>query len=312
MKGSAPETRPVAVDAMGGDHAPGAIVEGALRAAAEGLPVVLVGDRARLSRLPGVDGLDVVHAPDVVPMDATALQGLRDHPDSSIHHTLRLVAEGAACAAVSCGNSGALVVEGVRTLHPLAGVDHVALAVDVPVPAGGRLVLLDIGATVEPRPEHLVGFARLGLAWARGRGIAEPRLGVLSNGEERSKGTIRVRETLELAAQAGLDLRPVEPGPAMAGAVDVAVTDGFVGNIVLKTIEATAEVARRLLQAGGGAQEHPLSWRSYGGAMLLGVDGVVVVGHGRAGPGAVLSAIRLAHRAAAEDHVGRLTALLSD
>ena len=312
MKGTAPETLPVAVDAMGGDHAPGAIVEGAIRAAAEGIPVVLVGDEPRLSRLPGVDGLDVVHAPDVVPMDATALKGLRDHPESSIHAAMDLVADGSACGAVSCGNSGALVVQGVRTLHPIAGVERVALAVDVPVADGGRLILLDIGATVEPRPEHLVGFARLGQAWARGRGVAEPRIGVLSNGEERTKGTSRVRDTLDLAQQAGLDLRPIEPGPAMSGAVDVLVTDGFVGNIVLKTIEATAEVARRLLHVQAPAGEHPLSWRSYGGALLLGVNGVVVVGHGRAGPGAVYSAIRLAHRAASAEQVSRLTSLLSD
>jgi len=320
VKGSpAPTPLPVAVDAMGGDHAPGAIVDGALRAVAEGLAVVLVGDVDRLSAVPGIDELDVVHAPDVVPMDASPLQGLRDHPRSSIHTVLELVRSGQASAAVSCGNSGALVIEGVRVLRPVPGVERVALAVEIPVAEQGeprgRVVLLDVGATVEPRAEHLVGFARLGRAFARGRGVGEPRLGLLSNGEEASKGTARTREALELARQAGLELHPVEPGPALGGAVDVLVTDGFTGNVVLKSIEATAEVARKLLARhlpADVAAEQPLSWRSYGGALLLGLSGVVVVGHGRAGPGAVLSAIRLAAASARQDQVGRLTSLLTD
>lgn len=293
MPHTGPVVRPVVVDAMGGDAAPSVIIDGALQAHARGVPVILVGDAQRIgSRVP--DSVPVVPAAGHVPMDAAPVHALRAQPDASIAVAMRLLAEGRACALVSCGNTGATVVAAVRTLGHTDGADRVALAVDLPVIGSqppGRLMVLDVGANVEVRPAHLVGFARLGLHEARARGLDEPRLAILSNGEEPTKGTGTIREALRLAAQEGLGLAPMEPGPALAGNADVLVTDGFTGNILLKSLEAATAAVGRLVGDRASADLDTVSWRHRSGARLLGVPAPVFVGHGRADAVAAASII---------------------
>ncbi len=305
---------PVAVDAMGGDDAPHAIVEGAVRAHQAGLPVVLVGDAAQLEPLLGASGPDVVHAGDVVGMAEGAVAGVRRKPDASVRRALQLVRDGAAGAAVSCGHTGATLVGAVLDLGVLPGAERPAICSVLPRSDGGRLVLLDAGANVDCKPELLASFALIGSAHAEAMGVLAPRIGLLSNGEEDGKGNAQVRATLPLLRD--LPLRvvgPVEPSAAMAGACDVLVCDGFVGNILLKAAEGAVhtvvtllreEIERRpsgrlgawLLRGAFERFRRRVAWDAQGGALLLGTRGLVVVGHGRATPDAVHSAIRLAHR----------------
>lgn len=305
------EVRPVAVDAMGGDEAPDVIVAGAVRAAREGLAVVLVGDRDRIAPLVPRGGPQVIHAPDTIGM-ADGPASVRRKPDSSVRRVMALVAEGQASAAVSCGNTGAVLVAATLDLGVLDGVERPAICTLLPRADGGRLVLLDAGANVDCRPEQLACFALLGAAHAEVLGIADPRVGLLSNGEEDGKGNMQVRATLPLLRS--LPLRVVgnvEPSAAMEGACDVLVCDGFVGNVLLKAAEGAVGVVVQLLKeeilghatsrAGAfmlrGAMRRfrdRVAWDAHGGALLLGTRGVVVVGHGRANEEAVAAAIRLA------------------
>lgn len=304
---------PIALDAFGGDHAPDAVLEGALIASRQGIPVMLVGDAARL-RGQAPPGVEVVHAPGVVGMDEPASTPIRRKPDASIRRIFELVREDRASAAVTCGHSGAAMASALHVLGPLRGIDRPPLATVVPRRDGGKLVLLDLGANVDCKPQHLAQFAVLGDAYARAvLGLDTPRVGLLANGEEPGKGNTQVRAAWpEIEA---LDLRfvgNVEPLGALRGECDVLVCDGFVGNVMLKTVEGTVEVVARILReeilrrpsARFGAWLLGGAWRrfrqrttydSVGGALLLGVDGVAVVGHGRADARAVASAVRFAH-----------------
>lgn len=316
--------RPVAVDAMGGDHAPGMMVSGAVAAARAGIPVVLVGDEARVRpMLPRGTHLDVVHAAESVGMEE-APTAIRRREEASVRRALRLVAEGEACAAISCGNTGAVLVAALLELGLLPGAERPAIATVLPRSDGGRLVLLDAGANVDCRPEQLASFALLGTAHARVLGVDEPRVGLLSNGEEASKGNEQVR-----AARPLLEALPirfvgnVEPSAAFAGACDVLVCDGFVGNVMLKAVEGAADTVLHVLK--DEILQHPtakvgawlltralkrfrgkVAWDAYGGGILLGTRGVVVVGHGRSNAVAVESAIALAWQASEEDLLGRI------
>lgn len=321
---------PVALDAMGGDHAPEAIVAGATLATAAGLSVVLVGDEAKIRPvLPRGSTIEIVHAPDVVAMDEAAVAAVRRKPDSSLRRAMALVREGRASAVVSCGNTGAVLVAAVLDLGVLDGVERPAIATLLPRSDGGTLVLLDAGANVDCRPEMLACFASLGAAWAGALGVHEPRVGLLANGEEASKGNAQVRATLPLMQ--ALPLRivgNVEPNAAMAGACDVLVCDGFVGNVLIKGVEATAETVVRLLREeirrnpsarfgawltsrAFGRFRQRVKWQAYGGGVLLGTKGIVVVGHGRANAEAVASAVRTASDAARSRLVERLTERLN-
>jgi glycerol-3-phosphate acyltransferase PlsX len=308
----------IAVDAMGGDDAPRAIVPGAVAAARTGaIEVVLVGDRDRIhALLPRRSPIVIVAADQVVGMSESAVAGVRRKADSSIRRTVQLVMRGEAAGAVSCGHTGAVLVASVIELGLLEGVDRPAVATVLPRSDGGRLVLLDAGANVDCRPEQLACFALLGAAYAEVLGVRDPRIGLLSNGEEDGKGNLQVRASLSLLRS--LPIRVVgniEPTAAMSGGCDVLVCDGFVGNILLKAAEGAVDTVVRLLReeirrtpAGmlgalllRGAFRRfraRVAWDAHGGALLLGTEGVVVVGHGRANPHAVAQAIRLAARAA--------------
>lgn len=321
--------KPVAVDVMGGDFAPEAIVRGALRAHAEGLGVVLVGDRDRIAPfLPARGAPDVLHADEVVGMEEGPALGVRRKPGSSVRRALELVARGEASAAVSCGNTGATLVAAKVHLDALEGVERPALATVIPRSDGGRLVLLDAGANVDCRPEQLASFAMLGAAYAQVLGVPSPRVGLLSNGAEDGKGNMQVRASLPLLRQLPLDVvGNVEPSAAMAGACDVLVCDGFVGNILIKAAEGAVgtvvqllrqEIKRRpsgrmgawLMRGALDRFRSRVAWDAHGGALLLGTAGLVVVGHGRANDAAVCSAVQLASDMAGRQLVPALTAAL--
>lgn len=311
---------PVAVDAMGGDHAPDAVVEGVIRAARLGVPVLLVGDETILGRmLPRDLKIPILHAAEAVAMGESPAVAVRKKAASSIRLTMRAVAEGQAGAALSCGNTGAAMAAALLELGRIPGVERPAITTVVPRIDGGKLVILDLGANVDCRPSHLGQFAVMGHLFARHvLGIADPAVGILSNGEESGKGNELVRAAVPFLESAPIRfVGHVEPTAAFRGAVDVLVCDGFVGNVMLKSVEATVEVVGSLLKeeilrhqpAKLGAWLLKGAFRRYrkrteyaaiGGAQLLGVNGVVIVGHGRADAEAVASAIRLAHHSAQE------------
>lgn len=301
---------PIVVDAMGGDNAPDVVIDGAQRAAADGVEVCLVGPADRLRDVP----LPVIEAPDHVTMDETAVAAVARSRDTSIRRGLVAVAEGRGDAFVSCGNTGAVVVAAMRDLGLQDGVRRPPIATTLPRSDGGQLVLLDTGAHIDVRPDHLAGFAALGAAYARTLGQAHPRVGLLANGSEATKGTARLRDTLTLLDERRIPhVGFVEPHAAFAGRCDVLVTDGFTGNVLLKAGEGTVQLLARLLRheirrdpmARLGAYllkgtvrrlAAQVSWEAHGGAVLLGCRGTVVVGHGRANPESVRHAIHLARR----------------
>ena len=304
---------PVAIDAMGGDHAPGAIVEGARRAVSElGVPVVLVGRPDDLEALRG--DLDVVAASQVIGMDADPGSSVRTMKDASLVRAAEAVRDGRASAMVSAGNTGATMASALLRLGRIKGVARPAIATPIPVPGSTPTVLLDAGANAECQPQWLVQFAQMGAIFSRERyGIAEPRVGLLSIGEEPSKGNPVVKETHGLLAAGALDraaarfVGNVEGRDIMTPQVDVVVTDGFTGNVALKTLEggmrslvkavidalSTADVADAALGALLPLYS-TLDPDETGGAMLLGVDGVCIISHGSSSATAVVNATRVA------------------
>jgi len=321
---SEPRALPVAVDAMGGDYAPEAIVQGAVAAARQGLRVVLVGPeevvRRELARH-HTEGLPIAvqHASEVVAMDDHPGQAMRRKKDNSIRVCFELVKRGEACGMVSAGNSGAVMAGGVFVLGRLEGVERPGIMSVLPALTGHPL-FVDAGANVECRPVHLVQFALMAEVYARRVfGVARPRVAVLANGEEDSKGTDLTRATAAALRKASIDFRGYCEGrDLLTGDFDVIVTDGFTGNVALKTMEGTAKVVgefiKRALRSnplamlGGllakralGAMKRKIDWREIGGAPLIGVAGVGFITHGRSDALATQNAVRRV-RAAADAH----------
>jgi glycerol-3-phosphate acyltransferase PlsX len=314
----------IAVDAMGGDDAPGAIVDGAVDAARElNVAITLVGAeavlRAALARHHGWQQLsiDIVDAPDVVGMGDAPVSALRRLPRASIRVATEMAAGNGHAAVVSAGNTGATVMAAHAAFGMLPGVDRPALATVIPTrrrPA----VLLDAGATVECRPQHLLQFAVMGAVHARlALGTESPRVGLLSIGEEETKGNELTREAHRLLKAAPVNfIGNIEGREIYSGEADVVVCDGFTGNIVLKTSEGLVEVvddvlgeALRDVPAGRTAFERfrrRMDYSEYGGAPLLGVAGLVIVAHGRSSPRAMRNAIAMARRYAGGDFVSRV------
>ncbi len=314
---------PVAVDAMGGDNAPGAVVQGAIDAARKGLAVVLVGPeasvRAELKRHHASSALpiSVQQASQVVAMADHPGQAMRRKKENSIRVCFELVKSGGASGMVSAGNSGAVMAGAVLVLGRLGSVERPAIVSVIPA-LRGTPILLDMGANVDCKPIHLVQFALLGEVYSRRvLGVSKPRVAVLSNGEEESKGTDLTRAAAAaLRGCAGLDfVGYCEGRDLLGGDFDVIVTDGFTGNVALKTMEGTAkalgELIRRALRSGLRSQiggllakqaltemKRRIDWREIGGAPLVGVNGVCVVGHGASDALAIENAIRRAHSAA--------------
>ena len=309
----------VAVDAMGGDHAPGPEVAGAVLAARSWqIPVVLVGQQERLAAELArhkTDGLDITirHASEIVGMHDSASDAIRKKKDSSIRVAFELVRDGAASAVVSTGNSGATMAAGMFILKRIPGIDRPAIATVIPNLKGQTLVL-DVGGNVDCKPQHLVQFALMGSVYVRQMfGIESPRIGVLSNGEEESKGNDLTRDTHRLLKETPLNyLGYVEGGDIFKGTADVVVCDGFAGNIVLKTAEGLADVMGKMLKAEFNSRllsrlgyllarpafqgfRKRVDYAEYGGAPLLGIQGTGMICHGKSNPKAVMNAIRLAH-----------------
>ena len=319
--------RPViALDAMGGDLGPSATVGGALDAAIEGIEVTLVGDeptlQAELTRrgvLPGspvLVNIRIRHAPDVVEMGDHAAREIRHARQTSMYVGTEMVKAREAAAFVTIGNTGAAMATALVVLGRLRGVERPALSAVLPTD-GGPVMLLDVGANADARPSHLVQFAHLGAAYMRAvHGIAQPRVALLSIGEEPTKGSMLVVETHEaLAADGALRfVGNIESRSILDGEAEVVVTDGFTGNVVLKLAEGLVQLLFDEMRTAarsswrskiGGALLLPalrgvrarLDYRRYGAVPLLGVDGAVFVGHGRSDEAAVASAVRSAQHA---------------
>ncbi len=314
---------------MGGDHAPDAIVAGAVLFAqqAPSHQVILVGDEARVRPLlhgpsAKLANLSVRHASEVVEMDDHAVASIRKKRDSSLRVCFELIRQGEADAMVSAGNSGAVMAGALLVLGRVRGVERPAFAALFPALKGeGRCLLLDAGANVECKGSQLAQFAVMGEAYVRSTlGVARPRIGLLSNGEEASKGTTLTREALALLRKSDLEfLGYVEGKDIFSGEVEVVVTDGFTGNIVLKALEgsgmAFAGLIRTAVEKAGLSEKlgallmkptfagfkKMVDYAEYGGAPLLGVDGVGIVAHGRSNPKAIKSALKAAlHTAQAQ------------
>jgi phosphate acyltransferase len=322
----------IALDGMGGDHAPGEIVRGAVAAVEEfGLDLLLVGPTDRLIRelspFPAAARrIEIVPAAEVIGMDDSPL-GIRRKIDSSIAVGLRLVKDGEASAFISAGNTGAVLLWANSVLGLLHGVERPALSTTLPT-HGGTLLLLDIGANPDCRPIDLVRFAQMGSVYMeRAMGIVRPRVGLLSNGEEEVKGNSLVKEAHGLLREASVHfVGNIEGKDLPRGAADVVVCDGFTGNVVIKTAEGTAEfmlglireavttklhykLAAAVLRPAFRAVGRRLDYAEYGGAPLLGVRGLVIVGHGRSNARAIRSAVKVAVEGARQDVAGALAAL---
>ena len=324
----------VAVDAMGGDLAPGAPVLGALQAARRGIAVTLVGAsqaiHAELHRHADWEHLPitVADAPDTIEMSEAPLAALRRKPHASVRVAARLAASGQASAIFSAGHTGATLLSAHGAFGVLDGVDRPALAVTVPTRTGAAL-LLDAGANVDCRPEHLAQFAVMGAAYARvALQIERPKVGLLSIGEEAGKGNDLTREAHGRLQSAPIDyIGNLEAREFFTGRADVIVCDGFTGNIALKVGESLVEAVDHMLREELGAEmltqlgalltrrafsrfKQRVDYAEYGGAPLLGIAGVALVGHGRSSAQAVENGIALAARLAEMRVVERLAEAL--
>ncbi|MCY4525317.1 MAG: phosphate acyltransferase PlsX [Anaerolineaceae bacterium] len=312
----------IAVDAMGSDNCPVPDVTGAVMAASENnLGIILVGDAGRIRHALDshrVNGLpiEICHRPQAGTMSDRPAVASKGKPDSSMHVGMRMVRDGQADAFVSMGNTGAaLTIATLFTLRRITGVKRPAVSGIFPI--GNKIViLLDIGANTNSRPEWLLQFALMGQIYAQNvLNIPDPHVGLISNGEEEGKGDVLVRQTDPLLRNSGLNyVGNIEPKDVFGGLVDVVISDGFLGNMLVKTFESTSRYVTRLIHEEirsdplsllAGAILQPAFRRvrrradtfEVGGAPLLGVNGVVIIGHGRSNARAVSNAIRQAARA---------------
>ncbi len=324
----------IALDAMGGDRAPQATVTGAVQAADHlQVPVLLVGDRARIEgelahHSPPRGLLEIVAAQDAIGMDEAPGSALLRKRNASIVVAMDLLKQGRAAAVVSAGNSGAVMAAAVTRLGLLPGVDRPAIATLFPSRVR-PVVVLDAGATMDCRPEHLADFAVMGAIYAQSLlHIERPRVGLVSIGEEPSKGNSVTKQAHALLQQLPIHfVGNIEGRQIAQGDVEVAVCDGFVGNAMLKVVEGYVEwcwslvkerlistwrgrLAALLLRSSLRTLARQFDYASYGGALLVGVNGVCVIAHGRSSPAAVESAIRVAKELVEQGTLEHLTASL--
>jgi len=310
----------IALDAMGSDRAPKPEIEGALQAARQfGIRVLLVGPEPQIKaeldrhRSSSRQSLEIVHASEIIGMSEKAAHAVRSKRDSSMHVGLRLVREGQAAGFVSAGNTGAAMATAKMILGALPGVDRPALAAVFPTALGTAAILLDVGANVDCKPQNLEQFAVMGETYCRKIfGTKRPRVGLLSIGEEETKGNELTREAFPLLKQLPLNfVGNVEGRDIYGGRVDVIVADGFVGNVALKTSEGVAQLVSSTLKESLRATitrqvgymlsrsaftdfKKRLDHTEYGGAPLLGVKGVCIITHGSSNANAIKNALRVA------------------
>ena len=316
---------------MGGDRAPDEIVAGARAAAESGAPILLVGDPDRMG---DTGDLEVLSASEVIEMHDDPARAVRTKKDSSLIRAAEAVRDGRAGAMVSAGNTGAAMASALFRMGRIKGVARPAIATIIPVPGSTPTVLLDAGANAECSGSWLVQFAQMGSVFARLRlDISVPRVGLLSIGEEPGKGNPLTKEAHALlaagAAGPAVDfIGNVEGRDVMSEAADVIVTDGFTGNVVLKTLEGSMKFAFNAVLGALRADGVPpdaadallahllplaseLDPESYGGALLLGVDGVCIISHGSSSARAIVNAVEVGRRAVADDLVGQLRAAVA-
>ena len=318
----------IAIDAMGGDHAPEEIVAGALMAVGTlGAELVLIGQedviRRELRGTAEIPGLRVVDAPDVIEMEEHPAEAVRAKPGASINVGLRMLKAGEVDAFVTAGNTGASMAAALLTLGRVRGISRPALGLVYSTLGGKDTMLVDVGANADCRPIHLIQFAYMGAAYMQGMfGITNPRVSLLSIGEEDSKGSGLVVEVNQALRASRLNfIGNVEGKDLMRDPGTVVVTDGFTGNVVLKTVEGIAEglftevrkaaeltpwnrAAGLILKGELRKVRDRLDYSEFGGVQLLGVDGVVVIGHGRSNARAIFSAIRAARDAVTNNVLG--------
>jgi glycerol-3-phosphate acyltransferase PlsX len=311
---------------MGGDRAPDAILDGARAAADAGLHVALVGPAGLDTR-----GLELIEASEVIGMDEDPTGGVRKKKDSTLVRAAEAVRDGRAIAMVSAGNTGATMASALLRMGRIKGVSRPAIATPIPVPGAAPNILLDAGANAEVQPEWLVQFAQMGSVYATHRfGVEAPTVGLLSIGEEPGKGDTLRKEAYELLAVApNINfIGNVEGRDMMVKTADVIVTDGFTGNAVLKTLEGGMKVFIAALieafNADPANADHvaalmpalvPLYTQmvpeTYGGAVLLGVDGLCIISHGSSNATAIHNAIKVAHELASNGLVDHLRTAVS-
>jgi glycerol-3-phosphate acyltransferase PlsX len=313
---------------MGGDFAPDQVVLGAAQAATEyGIDISLVGLPSSVQPLlDSLPRLRLVPCSQVVAMDEHPAQAVRAKPDSSISVCARMCKEGRADGWISAGNSGAVMAAALLIQGRIRGIDRPALGSIVPT-KNGFAYFIDVGANVDSKPEYMVQFAMMGAIYAREMlGRAEPRVALLSNGEEEGKGDERVKETARrLKGTLPGFVGNVEPKDIYGARADVIVADGFVGNVAIKMAEATAdflfrnlrdEIPKTMRGKLGGMLIRPgvrqlrarIDWREFGGAPLLGIDGVAVIAHGRSDARAIKNAVRVTRDAVQNQLVGKIRA----
>lgn len=328
----------IAVDAMGGDHGPDVTVAAArLAAASDGIAVTLIGDESAIRSVLDQDSypthlIDIIDAPETVSMEDEAVTAVRKKRRASIPVGLELLKSGKADAFVSAGNTGAVVASSVVGLGRLPGVARPGIAIPIPSLAGPPVLLIDAGAIVDPKPEQMWQHARLASMYARITGsLSSPTVGLISNGEEAGKGNALTKAARELlAADRELNfVGNVEARAIPQSACDVVVTDGFTGNVVLKTSEGVVTLLQESLRNELRSRPHTailaallrpafrragkaLDYREYGGAPLLGVDGLVMIAHGSSDVTAVANAIRAAHHNAEREMLSALRSALKD
>lgn len=322
---------PLALDVMGGDNAPNVVIEGARRAKSElGAPLILVGTQEVVGPL-AAEGFEVEFASEVIEMHDDPASSVRTKRDSSLVRCAELVKEGRASSMISAGNTGATMASALLKMGRLPKVARPAIATVIPVPGSTPTVVIDSGANSEVQPQWLVQFGEMGSVYASELfGIASPRVGILSIGEEKGKGNDLVKEAWDL-----LDSSPninfignVEGRDVMSANVDVVVCDGFVGNIVLKTLEgAMRTLAKAIfdaLSSGENGNEvvelalpkllpllDELNPDTYGGAMLLGVKGICVISHGSSSSTAIYNAIATSMRLAEDGLAEKIAAMVT-
>ena len=324
--------KPIAVDAMGGDKAPTEIVAGAKQAAAEGIPVMLVGPADLADRAGGADiaDLELLVASEVIGMDEDPAGAVRTKKDSTLVRSAEAVRDGKASAMISAGNTGATMASALLRMGRIDGVKRPAIATPIPVPGSTPTILLDAGANAEVETAWLAQFATMGSVFSAARyGIASPKVGLLSIGEEPGKGDTLRKEAYELlSSHPGINfVGNVEGRDIMTTEVDVVVTDGFTGNVALKSLEGALKTVVKSLFAAIGKPEYKVHADalmpafldlysqfdpdSTGGAMLLGLNGVCIISHGSSSARAMVNGIKVARDMVQGDIVEKIRAAVA-
>lgn len=317
----------IAIDAMGGDHAPEEIIKGAEQSLKDqDIRLIFVGQKDKVSRLIRSHSVEFVHADEVIGMNESPVQAVKQKKNSSINVALDLIKNKKADAFISAGNTGALMTASLFKLGRIEGIERPAIATIFPTINDGEVLLLDMGANADCKPKHLQQFAQMGSVYSEHvMHVQKPRVGLLNIGTEIEKGNQLVQETFPLLKELPINfIGFVEPGDILTGRVDVVVTDGFVGNIVLKLSESTAsiilslikeELMRSFVTKAGALLLKPafnnvkkrIDYDEHGAAPLLGLNGIVYKAHGRAKAKAIRNAIRVCAEAVRENVVESIT-----